>query len=146
MTLIFVSCESHETAKKDLAFEQFKEDKLTTEDSLKRDSLNRQSEKANRPDTQVEIQDEWTIYRIETEKQITANEKQIKLIKGTPNVNAKLLAKITRLEKDNNDLRIQLATYRAEERQRWQEFKTKTNQNVSDVKSGLEEASASKTK
>lgn len=136
--MILVSCESHEQ-KADDAFERVKEEKMMSKDSnsiskeiiqepkfvTKNASLNGEVGQEN--------PDEWAKFKMETENKILANENKIKEIKGIPNTNAKLLKKVTFLEKDNNDLRRQMNEYSKEMKSKWENFKAKMNQDVNEI-------------
>ncbi len=144
ITLLF-SCES-KAPKADDAYEKFKEEKIVAEDSIGSDSLKTADEKQIISIKKSDPSDEWAKFQAKTERKIVANEKTIKNLKSTPNVNAKILLRITRLEKDNNDLRTQMTTYKAEEKLRWQEFQASTLKNAADITTSLKEISASENK
>lgn len=131
-----VSCESHEQ-KADEAFEAFKEDKSKLKDSnIIIKEVIREPEKKN------EVPDEWTKFRIETEKKIFINEKKITEIKNIPNTDSKLFRKVTSLEKDNNDLRHQLDQYNEEAKEKLEKFKWKINKNADEISMELKDLKA----
>lgn len=138
---ILFSCKSHEQ-KADVAFELVKEEKMMPKDS---DSVITKitepvDKKASSDDrNKQENIDEWSKFKIETERKILMNENKIKKIKGIPNVNIELLRKVTFLEKDNNDLRMQLDEYNEEVKMRWEKFKEKINEDANQIGSELNE-------
>ena len=130
--MIFVSCKSHEQ-KADGAFEIVKQEKLLSKDSNVISKEIIEEPKKAEPVKKIETQDEWTKFKMETEKKILSNEKKIKEIKVIPNADAKLLRKITSLEKDNNDLRRQLDQYSEDVKVKWENFKATMNHDVNEI-------------
>lgn len=130
--IIFASCESHEQKSND-AFDRFKEEKMTSKDCVvvaiaePKDILKVESPKIN------ESTDEWLKFKNETEKKIVLNENKIKRIKQTPEANIKLFRKIVHLEKDNDDLKIQLKKYEEEVKINLERFKEKIKGEVTDL-------------
>jgi hypothetical protein len=130
--IILISCTSSEK-KDDNAFQQYKQDKITSSDTTLTDSTMLAT--TNKPVVvkKNENQDEWTIFKTETEKKILANENKIESIKVDPKSSSKLVTKATRLEKDNDDLRNELVIYNQEEKARWEKFKAKMNNDVNGI-------------
>ena len=132
LVMILVSCASH-GQKGDAAFERVKEEKMLPKDS---NAISKEiivEPKKIEPIKKNETQDEWTRFKIETEKKIISNENKIKAIKITPNTNAKLLRKVTSLEKDNNDLRRQMDEYKEEVKAKWENFKATMNHDINEI-------------
>ena len=80
-----------------------------------------------------ETPDEWTRFKVETEKKIRLNERKIKEIKASPGANAGLLRKVSGIEKDNSDLRIKMDEYKEEVRVKWELFKASMNHNANNI-------------
>jgi hypothetical protein len=132
LSMALFSCESHEQSADD-AFENVKEEKTKLKDSvIVAKELIPETNKTE-PVRKTESIDEWTKFKMDAEKKITANEITIKTIKGIPNANAKLLRQVTSLEKDNNDLRKQMDVYKEEVKVMWENFKTKINHDVNEI-------------
>jgi len=132
LVVILASCESREQ-KPDDAFEHVKEEKMISKDttSVSKEIVDEPIKKE--PIKKIENIDEWTKFKMETEKKIVANEKKIKQIKEIPNSNSKLLRKVTGLEQDNNDLRKQMDEYNEEVKLKWENFKMTMNHNVNEI-------------
>jgi hypothetical protein len=81
----------------------------------------------------TETPDEWTIFRLETEKKIRLNENQIKKIKELPKVNANSRKKLSKLEKDNNNLKSMLDEYNDEVKAKWEMFKVSMNHSANEI-------------
>lgn len=133
--IIFVSCESKE--KPNEAFEEFKEDKIVTNDSIQLQTQNAEEIKTIVPPEKSTS--EWLLYKNETERKIQANEKKIRELRTIPNQNMKLLVKINHLEKQNTGLRTKLDEYEKEVKQRWEEFKTNMNADLAGISDELKE-------
>jgi hypothetical protein len=149
---ILNSCQSREQ-KKNEAFESFREEKILLNDSLsiQKDVLskekalitNRIIKKSIKIETipKVKILDDWTKFKIESEKKITDNESKIKQIKGIPDVSVKLLRKVVKEEKANNNLRNQLSSFNHDEKEATEIFKTKMIRNLVELENRLTEIS-----
>jgi seryl-tRNA synthetase len=74
--------------------------------------------------------DEWTIFKLETEKIIRSNENIIQKIKTLPDLNASSRKKLTSLEKDNNNLKMSLKEYPEEVKAKWEAFKSALSHNA----------------
>ena len=121
---IFVSCESHEQ-KADDAFESFKENKMMSADGMTLEKATVEKKSDNT--------DEWSVFKLETEKKIIVNEKLIKNIRSSSESNAGLLKKATSIEKENNDIRKQMEEYKEEEKLKWENFKSTMNHDVNKI-------------
>ena len=130
--MILASCGSHEQ-KADDAFEHVKKERMLLKDSnitskeIIQEPMKTELVKKN------ENPDEWTKYKIETEKKIHTNENIIKEIKDLPNANANLIRKVSSLEKENNDLRIKMDEYNEEVKVKWENFKGTMNHDVNEI-------------
>jgi len=127
---ILVSCESHEQ-KADDAFDIVKAEKLRIKDTIVIE--NKIPETSTKVFSVKEIESDWSKFKNEIEKKIFLNENIIKEIKSNPNVNAKLLKKVTSLEQDNNELRKKMDQYKEEVEVMWENFKTEINHSVNDI-------------
>lgn len=132
LVMMLASCQSHEQ-KADDAFDVVKQDKMLLKDSNMSSKEIIQEPKKIEFVKKSETPDEWTKFKFETEKKILTNEKKIKEIKSIPNANAKLLRKVTNLEKDNNNLRRQMDEYKEEVKVKWENFKVKMNHDVNEI-------------
>ena len=129
--MIIVSCGSHKQ-KADEAFDLVKKEKMLSDDSdLIRKALIQQT--TTLQTKKIEVQDKWTIYKVESEKKIQTNENTIREIKANSRTNANLLRKVSALEKENNDLRIQMEKFNAEMTLKSENFKTMMNHDLNDI-------------
>ncbi|MEK6614486.1 MAG: hypothetical protein AABZ32_00010 [Bacteroidota bacterium] len=143
--LILTSCESHEQ-KADDAFENYKNEKMKLNDSdIIANALVQESNKTEFVKKNENV-DDWTKFKIATEKKIRLNENKIKEIKVIPNENSKLLSKVERLEKNNNDLRSQMDQYNEEAKIKLEKFKESINQDVNDINVELKAITANDKK
>lgn len=132
LALIATSCGSHQQ-KPDDAFDRVKKVRMLSNDSnFTSDEILQESLKTE-PVKKKEIQDEWTKYKNEMERKIHLNENKIKEIKGFSDTNSGLNKKLASLEKDNNDLRIQMDKYNEEMKVKWENFKTEMNHHVNEI-------------
>lgn len=122
--MILVSCESHKQ-KPDDAFERVKEVKMMSIDSnaIGHEIMHKLLEKNKN-------KGEWAKFMVETEKIIIKNENKIKKIKGTPSLKTILSKEVDSLEKENTDLRSQIATYNEEVLENWLKLKVKMDQDA----------------
>lgn len=129
--IILFSCESHEQ-KADEVFEQVKVERMMSKDTAIINKALQPPEKTD-PLKKNEYIDEWTKFKMETERKIVANENLIKEIKTIPNASAKLLKEVTSLEQENNDLRKEMDVYKEEAKVLWENFKTQINHDVNKI-------------
>lgn len=138
--MIITSCGSH-VKKTDDAFDLVKKDRMMSNDSnfvskkIIEESMKTEIVKKN--ENQVvkenETPDEWTKFKLETEKKIRQNENKIKEIRGLADLNASLRRKVTNMEKDNNDLKIRMDQYKEEVKVKWEMFQASMNHNVNEI-------------
>ena len=143
--LVFFSCTSHEQ-KADDGFDRFKEEKLVLKDSnnSRRDTI--QTPQKSVTVKKVEITDVWTLFVNEMKKKILANSNKIKVLKGIPNANVKLLRKVAGLEKENNDLRRQMDEYNEEMKVQREKFIVKMNHDANIIDIDLKDLTISNRK
>lgn len=132
--MILVSCQSHEQ-EPDQAFEQVKEEKMFSNKNDSDSIIKKIIKEPKKLESALKNEnlDEWTTFKMETEKKIRSNENKIKEIKSTPNTDSKLLRAVINLEKDNNDLRKQMDEYKEEMKVKWENFKTKMNHDINEI-------------
>lgn len=144
--IALLSCESHEQ-KADDAFERVKVEKKIDQDSggavvvvVPQQPIIQDikvpeaaSVDVKKPDVKVINQDEWSVFRAETEKKILASESKIKAIKATAGTSAKMLEELSSKEKDYNDLRRKLDEYSMEAKEALGKFKVKMNHEVNEI-------------
>lgn len=139
--IFIVSCESHEQSAD--AFDTLKEEKRNPGDEIivVSDTVYvPQNKVGSAQKAVIKGMDEWSVFKLDTEKKIIANELKIKEIKSLPNTDTKTIRKIVALEKENNGLRQQMVDYIQEEKVRWATFKAKINQDASNISLGLKDA------
>lgn len=129
--LIFATCESHEQ-RADEAFEQVKAEKKSNKEIVFIENKPGEGE-INDASKKYDNQDDWTLFKADVERKIQANAVKIKEIKGTPNVTSSMYKKAATLEKENNNLKIQMDEYKADEKLNWDKFKIKINYEGTDI-------------
>jgi hypothetical protein len=146
------SCQSQEQ-KKNEAFESFREEKSMLKDSLalqkdviseEKDLISKRIVKKsikNETIPKVKVLDDWTKFKTEAEKKITDNESKIKQMKGIPDVSLKLLRKVVKEEKANNNLRNKLSSFNHDEKEATEIFKVKMLQDLLEIDNKLIEIS-----
>jgi hypothetical protein len=151
-TNTLVSCQSQEQNKNE-AFESFREEKMMLEDSLsiKKDVVNKEKDLVPNKIVKrylkkeiipkVKAMDDWTKFKTETEKKITETESKIKQVKGIPDISVKLLRKVVKQEKANNNLRTQLSAFNHEDKEATEIFKAKMTLNLLEIDNKLAEIS-----
>jgi|APHig6443717817_1056837.scaffolds.fasta_scaffold09424_5 hypothetical protein len=130
---LFITSCGADKQKVDDAFDRIKKERMLLTDTnfvskeIIQESMNTVPVKTK------ETLDEWTKFKIETEYKIRLNDNKIKQIKGLPNANARLLKKVAGLEKDNNDLKIEIEKYNEEVKVKWEMFKVSTNHHINEI-------------
>jgi hypothetical protein len=133
MAIMITSC-GPRVQKPDDAFDLVKKERMLTNDSnFVSKEIIQESMKTAVVVKKTETQDEWTKFRIDTEKKIRLNEIQIKKITDLPDVNASLRRKLTKLENDNSSLKSRLDEYNEEVKAKWEMFKASMNHNVNQI-------------
>lgn len=143
--VILFSCKPKEQ-KVDDAYKIVKKEKMLSNDSDVIDNAMFQEPVKTQLVKTNENMDEWTIFKIETEKKILTNEKKIKEIKDIPNTNANLLRKVSNLEKSNNELRNQMNDFNEEVKLKWETFKSTINHDVNEINIELKNLSINNKK
>jgi hypothetical protein len=154
---ILNSCQSQEQ-KKNEAFESFREEKTMLKDSLaiQKDVLSEENDlitsrivkKSIKNETipKVKVMDDWTKFKTETEKKITDNERKIKQMKGVPDVSVKMLRKVVKEEKANNNLRSKLSSFNHNEKEATEIFKAKMLRDLLEIDNKLIKISTNQEK
>lgn len=81
----------------------------------------------------TETVDEWTRFRLETEKKIRQNVALIEKIKNIPDLSNGMRKKIATLEKDNNNLKMSLNEYPEEVKAKWEAFKSSISHGANEI-------------
>lgn len=142
---LLASCESHEQKTND-AFDNFKEEKMMSEDSIMTGKEAAQEINKVEPVKIDENPDEWVKFKNEAEKKIATNENKIKKLKHMSDSDMKLFKKISHLKKDNDDLRRQLKEYEEETKVNLEKFKVSIMVEASDIDLKLNEISKNEKK
>jgi len=133
--LMLTSCVSH-VQKADDAFDRVKKERMLTDDSsfttqeIMDESMKTELVKKKQD---VEKQDEWTRFKLETEAKIHTNENRIIEIRARKDLAHSLRRKVTGLEKDNNELRKRMDEYKEEVKVQWEMFKASMDHNVNEI-------------
>jgi len=130
--VILLSCESH-AKKADDAFDLYKEKKMHPQDSnlIVKEITPKPKEKVSVKKN--ENIDAWTLFKLETNKKIHANERLIKELKNSTSENAKTLKRVSALEKNNYDLNKQMDEYNEKMKVSFENFKTEMNHDVDEI-------------
>ena len=130
--ILITSC-GPRVQKTDDAFDLVKKERMMADDSSFVSKEVIQASMKTEVVKKIETPDEWTIFRLETEKKIRLNEIQIKKIKELPDVNANSRKKLSNLEKDNNNLKSMLDEYNDEVKAKWEMFKVSMNHRANEI-------------
>lgn len=133
--IIITSCGLH-VKKPDDAFDLVKKERMMSNDSSFVSKEIIQESMKTELVKKTEILDEWTKFKQETEKKIRLNEIKIKKIRYLTDINGNLRRKLSKLEKDNNNLKSRLNEYNEEVKARWEMFKASMSHNANEI--GLE--------
>lgn len=133
-SVFVVSCESHEKkadgyVRSKYSIKVAEGDKKATIHKVLNPSEKKRTEN-------VKVMNEWELFKLETEKKIRLNEKEIERLKSHALTTQKMSRKLTDLEEANNDLKIQLKQFNEEVIVKWENFKTSMNHDVNEI--GLE--------
>ena len=137
---ILFSCESPDQMS-DAAYEKVKEEKLKSKDSNTNIHDLIQEPVKTLVDKKNENQNDWSKFKIEVENKMRWNENRIKEIKNRSNTDVKLFKKMTVLEKENNEILIQLIEFNEDAKTRWEKCKLKVDQNLTEMSIELKEIS-----
>jgi hypothetical protein len=137
LTVILIASCGPRVQKPDDAFTLVKKERMLLDDSsfVSKDVI--LASMKTLPAKNIEPVDEWTRFRLETEKKIHSNEISIQKIKNLPDLNGSMRKKLTSLEKDNNNLKMSLNEYPEEVKAKWEAFKSSTSHNANEIGIGL---------
>ena len=130
--IIITSCGSH-VKKPDDAFDLVKKERMMSNDSSFVSKEIIQESMKTELVKKTEILDEWTKFKLETEKKIRLNEIKIKKIRDLTDLNGNLRRKLTKLEKDNDNLKSRLDEYNEEVKARWEMFKASISHSANEI-------------
>jgi len=119
--------------KPDDAFDLVKKERMMSSDSNFASKEIIQASMKTEIVKKIETPDEWTIFKLETEKKIRSNENIIQGIKAIPDLNPSTRRKLTSLEKDNNNLKMSLNEYPEEVKAKWKAFKSSLSHNANEI-------------
>jgi hypothetical protein len=127
--LSLASCGPRVT-KADEAFDRVKKERMLSNDSsFVSDKIIQESMKTVLV-KKDETPDEWTQFKLETERKIRLNDQIIKELESLQNASGNLRRKVASLKKDNNDLKIGFDSYQEEVKAKWELFKASTSHSV----------------
>jgi hypothetical protein len=106
------------------AFDLVKKERMLSDDSSFVSKEIMQASMKTEAVKKVEIVDEWTKFRLETEKKIRMNDTKIQNIKNLPDLKTSIRKKLASLEKDNYNLKSSLEEYQAELKAKWEAYKS----------------------
>lgn len=127
--LMITSCKPPQQKQAD-AFDRVKQIRMLSNDSNFASKEIIQESMKTEPVKKTENMDEWTKFKLETEKKIRQNKNKISEIKALPDADGSMLRKLENLEKDNNDLSIKMEAYREEVKLKWEMFQASMNHSV----------------
>jgi len=130
--LVITSCGSH-FKKPDDAFDIVKKERMMLNDSSFVSKEIIQESMKTELVKKTEILDEWTKFKLETEKKIRLNEIKIRKIRDLTDINGNLRRKLTKLEKDNDNLKSRLDEYNEEVKARWEMFKASISHSANEI-------------
>jgi hypothetical protein len=130
--IIITSCGSH-VKKPDDAFDIVKKERMMSNDSSFVSKEIIQESMKTELVKKTEILDEWTKFKLETEKKIRLNEIKIRKIRDLTDINGNLRRKLTKLEKDNDNLKSRLDEYNEEVKARWEMFKASISHSANEI-------------
>ena len=129
---LMISC-GPRVQKPDDAFTLIKKERMLSDDSSFVSKEVIQASMKTQPVKKSETADEWTKFKVETEKKIKQNTNNIQKIKEMPDMNNNMRKKLTSLEKDNNNLKMSLDEYPEEVKAKWEAFKSSMNHNANEI-------------
>ncbi len=123
LLLFFISCHSVEE-ETDSAFEEAKESKEFTDDSLDMETEAELVPLLKTKPMKVVVVDPWTNYSKEIEMEIKANEKMINDLRNASGSDVKEFKKIAALEKTNLEFQTRMSDYKIEADADLEKFKS----------------------
>ena len=133
LTVILITSCGPRVPKPDDAFTLVKKERMMSDDSSYVSKEVIQASMKTEPVKRTEPVDDWTRFRLETEKKIRMNENNIQKIKNLPDMSNSMRKKLTSLEKDNNNLKMTLNEYPDDVKAKWESFKSSTSHNANEI-------------
>ena len=133
LTVAFIISCGPRVQKPDDAFTVVKKERMLSDDSNYVSKEVIQASMKTEVVKKAETVDEWTRFRLETERKIRLNENNIQKIKNLPDISNNLRKKLTNLEKDNNNLKMSLNEYPEEAKAKWEAFKSSTSHSANEI-------------
>jgi hypothetical protein len=133
LTVALIASCGPRVQKPDDAFTLVKKERMLSDDSSFVSKEVIQASMKTLPAKNIEPVDEWTKFRLETEKKIHSNENSIQKIKSLPGISNSLRKKLTNLEKDNNNLKMSLNEYPEEVKAKWEAFKSSSSHSANEI-------------
>jgi hypothetical protein len=131
MTLI-TSC-GPRVQKPDDAFTLVKKERMLSDDSSFVSKEVIQASMKTETIKKSETVDEWTKFRLETEKKIKLNDSKIQKIKVNSDMKASQRRKLATLEIDNNKLKSRLEEYPADLKAKWEAYKLTMSHSANEI-------------
>ena len=138
--VISFSCESHDESV-DSAFDNLREDRLASTDSGApyQPFVDKRVDKNDKPSNEFENLDGWNKFKTAFEKSADTNAKQVKIMKTIAGLSVENYRKVTKLEKENNDLLTQVNDFADNDAVETAKFWTEMEKKMSDVTTALDE-------
>lgn len=119
--------------KPDDAFDLVKKERMLSQDSSYVSEEIIQASLKTQLVKKVETVDEWTKFKLETEKQIRLNGVKIQKIKDKSNLKASQRRKLADLESENNKLKSSLEEYPEAVKAKWEAYKSSMHHNANTI-------------
>lgn len=119
--------------KPDDAFDLVKKERMLSQDSSYVSEEIIQASLKTEQVKKIEVVDEWTKFRLETEKKIKLNDIKIQKIKGSADLKASQRRRLASLETDNNNLKSRLEEYPADLKAKWEAYKTSMSHSTKEI-------------
>ena len=133
LTVVLMTSCGTRVQKPDDAFTLVKKERMLSDDSSFVSKEVIQASMKTEVVKQAEKVDEWTRFRLETEKKIRQNVIIIEKIKKISDLSNSMRKKLTNLEKDNNNLKMSLNEYPEEVKAKWEAYKSSTSHNATEI-------------
>jgi len=115
------------------AFDLVKKERMLSQDSSYVSEEIIQASLKTEQVKKIEVVDEWTKFRLETEKKIKLNDSKIQKIKESADLKTSQRRRLASLETDNNNLKGKLEEYPAELKAKWEAYKTSMSHSTNEI-------------
>jgi len=132
LVLIMTACGSYEE-KTDEAFDLVKKERMMSADTTIVGEVIIQQPKGDDLLNRTVNLDEWTKFHNETVRKIRLNNNKIKILRGGLQTNNRMLNKLNVLEKNNNELIIEMDQFNDEVKLKHEQFKISMNENLNRI-------------